>query len=220
MLGDALPRAEERGELQQRDRPAADAAQADQAPPARRARDGDVRAGRDPHALRDRAAGDRRRDQRRAGRTWSGSAAWRRSPRRRPSCRRACRRTASRSSTPTTRWCGRWPTERARGRSSTALSEGADVRATDDREPRARGRRRSACTGGARASLSKTQLPGRHIVSNALAAAAVGLADGMSLEDVAAALAQARRAAAHAGRIAGATARRSSTTRTTPARPR
>jgi UDP-N-acetylmuramoyl-tripeptide--D-alanyl-D-alanine ligase len=37
-----------------------------------------------------------------------------------------------------------------------------------------------------------TQLPGRHIVSNALAAAAVALADGFSLDDVAAALASAR----------------------------
>jgi len=36
-----------------------------------------------------------------------------------------------------------------------------------------------------------TALPGRHIVSNALAAAAVGLADGLSLEEVAAGLANA-----------------------------
>ena len=37
---------------------------------------------------------------------------------------------------------------------------------------------------------SETKLPGRHIVSNALAAAAVGLTDGMSLGDVATALAE------------------------------
>jgi UDP-N-acetylmuramoyl-tripeptide--D-alanyl-D-alanine ligase len=37
-----------------------------------------------------------------------------------------------------------------------------------------------------------TSLPGRHIVSNALAAAAVGLADGLSLNDVASALHDAR----------------------------
>jgi UDP-N-acetylmuramoyl-tripeptide--D-alanyl-D-alanine ligase len=34
----------------------------------------------------------------------------------------------------------------------------------------------------------ETRLPGRHIVSNALAAAAVGLVDGMTIDDVAAAL--------------------------------
>lgn len=37
----------------------------------------------------------------------------------------------------------------------------------------------------------ETKLPGRHIVSNALAAAAVGLADGLSMEDVAEGLANA-----------------------------
>jgi UDP-N-acetylmuramoyl-tripeptide--D-alanyl-D-alanine ligase len=49
----------------------------------------------------------------------------------------------------------------------------------------------------------KTSLPGRHIVSSALAAAAVALADGMSLAEVAAALAKARvplRVRAHRGR--------------------
>jgi UDP-N-acetylmuramoyl-tripeptide--D-alanyl-D-alanine ligase len=39
-------------------------------------------------------------------------------------------------------------------------------------------------------ALTKTSLPGRHIVSDALAAAAVALADGMSLGDVARALEQ------------------------------
>jgi UDP-N-acetylmuramoyl-tripeptide--D-alanyl-D-alanine ligase len=45
---------------------------------------------------------------------------------------------------------------------------------------------------GAESAPAETQLPGRHIVSNALAAAAVALADGMSLAEVAAALGQAR----------------------------
>jgi UDP-N-acetylmuramoyl-tripeptide--D-alanyl-D-alanine ligase len=56
---------------------------------------------------------------------------------------------------------------------------------------------------GGESATAETCLPGRHIVSNALAAAAVGLADGMSLAEVAAALGTARvplRVQVHQGR--------------------
>jgi UDP-N-acetylmuramoyl-tripeptide--D-alanyl-D-alanine ligase len=56
---------------------------------------------------------------------------------------------------------------------------------------------------GEESTTAETCLPGRHIVSNALAAAAVGLADGMALSEVAAALATARvplRVQVHRGR--------------------
>ena len=70
------------------------------------------------------------------------------------------------------------------------LTEGADVRATDVASRGLEGVSFRLEFQGRSVDV-ETKLPGRHIVSNALAAAAVGLADGLSLEDVAAALAEA-----------------------------
>jgi UDP-N-acetylmuramoyl-tripeptide--D-alanyl-D-alanine ligase len=70
------------------------------------------------------------------------------------------------------------------------LAEGAGVRATDVSSRGLDGVSFRLHYEG-RSIAVETKLPGRHIVSNALAAAAVGLADGLSLEDVAAGLATA-----------------------------
>ena len=67
------------------------------------------------------------------------------------------------------------------------LAEGADVRATEIASRGLDGVSFRLHWGGESAPV-KTSLPGRHIVSNALAAAAVGLADGMTLPEVAGAL--------------------------------
>ena len=85
-------------------------------------------------------------------------------------------------------------------------SDDADVRATDVTSRGLDGvsfRLRSQ----GESALVRSKLPGRHIVSNALAAAAVGLVDGMSVREVAAALGAAEvplRMQAHRGR-AGST---------------
>ncbi len=65
----------------------------------------------------------------------------------------------------------------------------ADARATDI-ESRGLGGVSFTIHWDGSTARSETKLPGRHIVSNALAAAAVGLTDGMSLSEVAAALAE------------------------------
>ena len=70
------------------------------------------------------------------------------------------------------------------------LAEGAAVRATDVSSRGLDGVSFRLHYEG-RSVAVETKLPGRHIVSNALAAAAVGLADGLSLEDVAGGLATA-----------------------------
>jgi UDP-N-acetylmuramoyl-tripeptide--D-alanyl-D-alanine ligase len=67
-------------------------------------------------------------------------------------------------------------------------SDDAEARATDIESRGLEGVSFTINWDGSTARL-KTKLPGRHIVSNALAAAAVGLTDGMSLNEVAAALA-------------------------------
>jgi UDP-N-acetylmuramoyl-tripeptide--D-alanyl-D-alanine ligase len=71
------------------------------------------------------------------------------------------------------------------------LAGGADVRATEIASRGLDGVSFRLHWGGASAQV-ETSLPGRHIVSNALAAAAAGLADGMTLTDVAGALAAAQ----------------------------
>jgi len=81
-------------------------------------------------------------------------------------------------------------------------SEGADVRATDIESRGLEGVSFVLHWRGGSERVA-TRLPGRHIVSNALAAAAVGLADGMPLAEVAAALAAAQvplRLQVHRGR--------------------
>jgi UDP-N-acetylmuramoyl-tripeptide--D-alanyl-D-alanine ligase len=78
--------------------------------------------------------------------------------------------------------------DRTRARPLTfGTADGADVRAT---EIEGRGLEGVAFRLHWRGegALTKTPLPGRHIVPDALAAAAVALADGMTLSDVAAAL--------------------------------
>ncbi len=70
------------------------------------------------------------------------------------------------------------------------LAQAAGVRATDIESRGLEGVSFRLHYEGRRVPV-ETKLPGRHIVSNALAAAAVGLADGMSLEEVGAALAEA-----------------------------
>jgi len=71
------------------------------------------------------------------------------------------------------------------------LSQEAGVRATDVESRGLDGVSFQLHWQGETAQV-RTSLPGRHIVSNALAAAAVGLADGMSLGEVAEALASAQ----------------------------
>jgi UDP-N-acetylmuramoyl-tripeptide--D-alanyl-D-alanine ligase len=71
------------------------------------------------------------------------------------------------------------------------LAGGADVRATEIASRGLDGVSFRLHWGGASAQV-ETSLPGRHIVSNALAAAAAGLADGMTLAEVAGALAAAQ----------------------------
>lgn len=71
------------------------------------------------------------------------------------------------------------------------LAEDADVRATDVESCGLDGVSFRLHWCGQSVPV-ETSLPGRHIVSNALAAAAVGLADGMSLAEVAAALGRAQ----------------------------
>ena len=68
------------------------------------------------------------------------------------------------------------------------LAESADVRATDISSRGLEGVSFSLQYEGRNVAV-ETKLPGRHIVSNALAAAAVGLADGLSLEEIALGLA-------------------------------
>ena len=69
-------------------------------------------------------------------------------------------------------------------------AQGADTRATDIQSHGLEGVSFQLHWQGA-TSWAETKLPGRHIVSNALAAAAVALTDGMTLVDVTSALAQA-----------------------------
>ena len=69
-------------------------------------------------------------------------------------------------------------------------AQGADTRATDIQSKGLEGVSFLLHWQGA-TSRAETKLPGRHIVSNALAAAAVALTDGMTLMDVTSALAQA-----------------------------
>jgi len=93
--------------------------------------------------------------------------------------------------------------DRTRARVLTyGTSDGADVRAS---EVESRGLEGVAFRLHWRGEAARveTHLPGRHIVSNALAAAAVGLADGMALAEVSAALAAAEvplRLQVHRGR--------------------
>jgi UDP-N-acetylmuramoyl-tripeptide--D-alanyl-D-alanine ligase len=83
-------------------------------------------------------------------------------------------------------------TERTRARSLTyGKAEDADVRATDI-ESRALDGVSFHLRWQERSTRVNTVLPGRHIVSNALAAAAVALVDGMSIREVADALESAR----------------------------
>ena len=70
------------------------------------------------------------------------------------------------------------------------LSEDADVRATDISSRGLDGVSFALLYGDERTEV-RTKLPGRHIVSNALAAAAVGLADGLTVAEVAEGLAHA-----------------------------
>ncbi len=82
------------------------------------------------------------------------------------------------------------------------VSPQADVRATEIASRGLEGVAFRLHWGGESARV-KTILPGRHIVSSALAAAAVALADGMSLSNVASALGRARvplRLQVHSGR--------------------
>jgi UDP-N-acetylmuramoyl-tripeptide--D-alanyl-D-alanine ligase len=82
--------------------------------------------------------------------------------------------------------------DRTRARPMTyGMSEGADVRATEVQSRGLEGVSFRLHSKGESAAV-RTQLPGRHIVSNALAAATVAIADGMLLSDVASALEQAR----------------------------
>ena len=69
-------------------------------------------------------------------------------------------------------------------------AQGADTRATDIQSRGLEGVSFQLHWRGA-TSRAETKLPGRHIVSNALAAAAVALTDGMTLMDVTSALSQA-----------------------------
>ncbi|MEX0785679.1 MAG: UDP-N-acetylmuramoyl-tripeptide--D-alanyl-D-alanine ligase [Dehalococcoidia bacterium] len=78
--------------------------------------------------------------------------------------------------------------ERTRAQPLTyGTSAEADVRASDV-ESRGLDGVSFALHWKGESAVARTRLPGRHIVSNALAAAAVGLADGMPLRDVVAAL--------------------------------
>jgi UDP-N-acetylmuramoyl-tripeptide--D-alanyl-D-alanine ligase len=70
------------------------------------------------------------------------------------------------------------------------LADNADVRATDVESRGLEGVAFTLRWQGEHARVVSS-LPGRHIVSNALAAAAVGIADGMSLRDIAGALSRA-----------------------------
>jgi len=82
--------------------------------------------------------------------------------------------------------------ERTRARPLTyGTSPGADVRASEIESRGLEGVSFRLHSKGESAVVN-THLPGRHIVSNALAAAAVAIADGMALPDVASALEQAR----------------------------
>lgn len=79
--------------------------------------------------------------------------------------------------------------DRTRARPLTyGLSADADVRATDVVSRGLEGVSFRLHHEGQSVAV-KTKLPGRHIVSNALAAAAVGLADGMTLKEIAGGLA-------------------------------
>ncbi len=85
---------------------------------------------------------------------------------------------------------------------SYGISGDADVRATEIKSRGLDGVAFRLHWGG-RGAAAETSLPGRHIVSNALAAAAVGLADGMSLAEVVSALEEVRvplRIQVHRGR--------------------
>jgi len=83
-------------------------------------------------------------------------------------------------------------TERTRAQPLTyGLSNDADVRATDVASRGLEGVSFRLHWGGDSVPC-ETHLPGRHIVSTALAAAAVGLADGMPVAEVAAALSKAQ----------------------------
>lgn len=81
--------------------------------------------------------------------------------------------------------------DRTRARALTyGLSKDADVRATDVVSRGLKGVSFRVHHEG-RSAAVKTKLPGRHIVSNALAGAAVGIADGLTLTEVATGLAKA-----------------------------
>ena len=103
-----LPDAAQRGQPEQRDRPAADRPAPRPGARGGGPRDGHVRRRRDRRPGPDRPAADRRRDRRPAGPPRRGSGRSRRSRRPRASWSRRCRRTAPRSSTPTTRASGGW----------------------------------------------------------------------------------------------------------------
>ena len=173
VVRDAVPHPREPGVVQQRGRPADDAARRAARHRGRRrgARRAPRRRRRDGCASR--APADRGRDERRASRTWRCSARGRRSSRPRPSRSRRCPTTASRSSNADDPVVASFAARtRARVRDRSAGRRGADVRADDvslvDRDGRAsfelRARRRARARVGSRCPAStwcRTRWPPR-----------------------------------------------------------
>ena len=210
-----------RGQREQRDRPAADAAAARSRARGRRARDGHVRGRRHRGPGRAWRAQHRRRHRRPRRAPRARRLAGDHRARARASWSRPCRPTARPSSTPTIRRVRRMaarsrgarPDLRLRARRRRERDRDVESLGTD-------GMRFRPPDAGRRGATSTTPALGRHSVHNALAAAAVGPCAGLDADD------HRRRPGRRLQRAAPDDARRrrrlarSSTTATTRARTR
>ena len=182
VLGDHLPDAQERGQPEQRDRPAADRAAAAGRTTRRSSwRWGCTSAARSPTSPRSPGRPSAWSPRSRPS-TCRGSARSKRSSRPRVSWSRHCPRTGRRSSTPTIRSSSRMDRRTAARILRYGFAESADVRAED--VVSARSRRHALRPGRPVRSAGPCAIPalGRLSVHNALAAAAVGLAAGITLD--------------------------------------